>query len=74
MAQMDLQLTQSRLAQHTMEEAIGSPFPAAQHLAANIANHNMMPGAHGHIQRGTYGRSAGNSFERGSFNTSVQTS
>ncbi|SMR47199.1 unnamed protein product [Zymoseptoria tritici ST99CH_3D1] len=74
MAQMDLQLTQSRLAQHTMEEAIGSPFPTAQHLAANIANHNMLPVANGQVPRGTYGRSAGNSFERSSFNTSVQTS
>lgn len=45
MAQMDLQLTQSRLAQHTMEEAIGSPFPTAQHLAANISTQVMLPGA-----------------------------
>jgi hypothetical protein len=74
MAQMDLQLTQSRLAQHTMEEAIGSPFPAAQHLAVNIANHNIMPGTHVSSQHGTFGRSAGSSFERGSFNTSTQTS
>lgn len=45
MAQMDLQLTQSNLAQHTMEQAIGSPFPAAQHLAATIPGQGMMPGA-----------------------------
>lgn len=37
MAQMNLALTQSHLAQHTMEQAIGSPFPTAQHLAVNIA-------------------------------------
>ena len=52
MAQMDLQLskerqerigqadvdelTQSRIAQHTVEQAIGSPFPSAQHLAFNM--------------------------------------
>lgn len=36
MAQMNLQLDQSRLAQHTMQEAIGSPFPHARRLAANI--------------------------------------
>jgi hypothetical protein len=44
MAQMELQLTQSRRVQHTMEEAIGSPFPAAQHLAANINNRGSMMG------------------------------
>lgn len=36
MAQMDLELTQSRMARHTVEQAIGSPFPAAQQLAFNI--------------------------------------
>lgn len=36
MAQMDLELTQSRIAKHTVEEAIGSPFPAAQQLAFSI--------------------------------------
>ncbi|KAK0345558.1 hypothetical protein LTR02_009506 [Friedmanniomyces endolithicus] len=52
MAQMDLQLahqqhdrvaqndfdafTQSQIARHTVEQAIGSPFPAAQHLAMNM--------------------------------------
>jgi len=36
MAQMDLELTQSRITRHTVEEAIGSPFPAAQQLAFNI--------------------------------------
>ncbi len=35
MAQMDLELTQSRIAKHTVEEAIGSPFPTAQQLAFN---------------------------------------
>ncbi|KAK4963143.1 hypothetical protein LTR10_000771 [Elasticomyces elasticus] len=33
MAQMDFQLTQSNIARHTVEQAIGSPFPAAQRLA-----------------------------------------
>lgn len=49
MAQMDLQLSsvrhvpsnqdlldQSRIAQHTVEQAIGSPFPGAQNLAFNL--------------------------------------
>ncbi|KAK5122733.1 hypothetical protein LTR85_003648 [Meristemomyces frigidus] len=46
MAQMDLQLSrerqerieldQSRITQHTVEQAIGSPFPAAQNLAMNL--------------------------------------
>lgn len=68
MAQMDLQLTQSRLAQHTMEEAIGSPFPHAQHLAASIPGHNMLPGAHGMLP-GSFGNNrAPSSFDRGSFN------
>jgi hypothetical protein len=38
MAQMELELTQSRIARHTVEEAIGSPFPAAQQLAYNIGS------------------------------------
>lgn len=67
-AQMELQITQSRLVQHTMEEAIGSPFPNAQHLAANITGHNMLPGAHG-IPPSTYGNSrAPITSERSSFN------
>ncbi|TKA24013.1 hypothetical protein B0A50_06904 [Salinomyces thailandicus] len=53
MAQMDLQLakerqdrmsqaeidelTQSRITQHTVEQALGSPFPGAQNLAFNMA-------------------------------------
>ncbi|KAK5136495.1 hypothetical protein LTR08_003140 [Meristemomyces frigidus] len=48
MAQMDLQMSkerqermseldQSRITQHTVEQAIGSPFPAAQHLAFSMA-------------------------------------
>lgn len=41
MAQMELEVTQSRLAQHTVEEAIGSPFPTAQHLAFNMTGHGM---------------------------------
>ena len=36
MAQMELEVTQTRLAKHTVEEAIGSPFPSAQHLAFNL--------------------------------------
>lgn len=71
MAQMDLQITQSRLAQHTMEEAIGSPFPAAQHLAANITGHNMMPGAGALAQPNPYSRTA-TPLERGSFNVPQQ--
>lgn len=41
MAQMDLELTQSRITRHTVEQAIGSPFPAAQHLAFNITGPDM---------------------------------
>ena len=41
MAQMELELTQSRIAKHTVEEAIGSPFPAAQHLAFNMNGPGM---------------------------------
>jgi hypothetical protein len=33
MAQMELEVTQSRLTRHTVEQAIGSPFPAAQDIA-----------------------------------------
>lgn len=73
MAQMDLQITQSRLAQHTMEEAIGSPFPAAQHLAANITGHSMMPGGAGLAQSNPYSRAA-SPFEHGSFNMPRQQS
>lgn len=43
MAQMEIEVNQSRLAQHTVEEAIGSPFPAAQHLAFNFASPGMTP-------------------------------
>ena len=43
MAQMDLELTQSRITKHTVEEAIGSPFPAAQHLAFNMSGPGMLP-------------------------------
>lgn len=68
MAQMDLQLTQSRLAQHTMEEAIGSPFPAAQHLAANIPSQHMAASVtQSFPQTNGYGRAA-SPFERGNFN------
>lgn len=79
MALMDLQLNQSRLAQHTMEEAIGSPFPAAQHLAANITGHNMLANANANVlaqaqaQANPYSRSA-SPFERGSFNMPQQQS
>lgn len=69
MAQMNLQLTQSRLAQHTMEEAIGSPFPTAQHLAASIPGHTTMPAVHNLAQGAAYNRAA-SPFERGSFNIS----
>lgn len=73
MAQMDLQLTQSRLAQHTMEEAIGSPFPAAQHLAANIPAQAMLSGAGGLAQAAQYNRAAGSfSSGGGSFNMAQQ--
>lgn len=71
MAQMDLQITQSRLAQHTMEEAIGSPFPAAQHLAANITGHAMMPSAAGLAQPNPYSRTA-TPLERSNFNMPQQ--
>ena len=47
MAQMELELTQSRITKHTVEEAIGSPFPAAQHLAFNIGGPNMLPPQNG---------------------------
>lgn len=47
MAQMDLELTQSRITKHTVEEAIGSPFPAAQHLAFNISEPGMVRGQNG---------------------------
>ncbi|KAK4504673.1 hypothetical protein PRZ48_002634 [Zasmidium cellare] len=72
MAQMDLQITQSRLAQHTMEEAIGSPFPAAQHLAANITGQTMMSGAAAALtQPNPYSRTS-TPLERGSFNMPQQ--
>lgn len=69
MALMDLELNQTRLARHTMEEAIGSPFPAAQHLAANITGNNMLPGVHRTHAPSMYGNSkTPTSFERSSFN------
>ena len=43
MAQMELEVTQSRLTKHTVEEAIGSPFPSAQHLAFDITGPGMLP-------------------------------
>jgi hypothetical protein len=66
MAQMDLQLTQSRLAQHTMEEAIGSPFPSAQHLAASIPGHTMVPSLSSLSQALGYTRAV-TPYERGPF-------
>ncbi|GIZ46629.1 hypothetical protein CKM354_000974800 [Cercospora kikuchii] len=69
MAQMNLQLTQSRLAQHTMEEAIGSPFPTAQHLAASIPGHSMLPSVNGLSQATDFSR-ATTPFENG--NISLQ--
>ena len=51
-AQMDIALAQCRITQHTVEEAIGSPFPAAQHLAYNMGGHGMLPvhnGFHGRV-------------------------
>lgn len=68
MALMNLELTQSRLAQHTMEEAIGSPFPGAQHLAVNINGHNMLPGARNITALSTQDNSRAGSFVRGGFN------
>jgi len=38
MAQMQMDFTQSHLARQTVEQAIGSPFPAAQDLAYNGFN------------------------------------
>lgn len=67
--QQELQITQSRLAQYTMEEAIGSPFPSASQLAANISGHNML--GHGMGPASMYGdgsRASTATFERGSFN------
>lgn len=43
MAQMEIEVNQSRLAKHTVEEAIGSPFPTAQHLAFNFAGPGIIP-------------------------------
>lgn len=48
MAQMDLELTQSRITKHTVEEAIGSPFPGAQQLAFNIGGVSSNA-AHGRV-------------------------
>ena len=53
MAQMELEVTQSRLTKHTVEEAIGSPFPAAQHLAFNLTGPGMLP-----PQQGFQGRAS----------------
>lgn len=60
MARMDLELTQSRIAKNTMEEAIGSPFPVATQLALNVGGapgydlqHRSIPHHSGrHLQRG----------------------
>ncbi|RMZ10212.1 hypothetical protein D0862_03363 [Hortaea werneckii] len=41
-AEMD-ELTQSRIAQHTVEQAIGSPFPGAQNLAFNMTGGMALP-------------------------------
>ena len=42
MSQAELdELTQSRIAQHTVEQAIGSPFPGAQNLAFNMGGHML---------------------------------
>lgn len=38
MAQMDLELNQSRLARHTVEQVISSPFPSARDLAINMGS------------------------------------
>lgn len=69
--QMQLQLNQSHLAQHTMEQAIGSPFPAAQHLAASIPGHNMISFANSFPQGADFGR-ASTSFDRGNINGQQQ--
>lgn len=47
MAQMEIEVNQSRLAKHTVEEAIGSPFPTAQHLAFNFAAPGVIPPPNG---------------------------
>lgn len=71
MAQMNLQLDQSRLVQHTMQEALGSPFPNAQMLAANIPSHAMPSAGNSFAQATDYSR-ASTPFERGSFNSQSQ--
>lgn len=47
MAQLEVELTQSRITQHTVEQAIGSPFPAAQQLAFNVNGQGMVPPTNG---------------------------
>ena len=37
----EMELAQSHIARHTVEEAIGSPFPAAQHLAFNLGGFGL---------------------------------
>lgn len=71
MAQMNLQLDQSRLAQHTMQEAIGSPFPNAQLLASNLSGHGMPSAGNSFAQVSEFSR-ASTPFERGSFNSQSQ--
>lgn len=54
MAEMNIELTQSRITKHTVEEAIGSPFPSAQHLAFNMSGSGLphQTGFHGRASPG----------------------
>lgn len=48
MAQMDLELTQSRITKHTMEQAIGSPFEPARDLSSYYDAPSARIGPHSH--------------------------
>lgn len=71
MALMHLQLDQSRSAQHTMNLALGSPYPNASQLAANIPGHSVLSASNSFPQVTDYSR-APTPFERGSFNGQSQ--
>lgn len=66
MAQMNLQLDQSRLAQHTMQEAIGSPFPHARRLAANIPVPGLLSAGNQFSQPNDFSRTS-RPFERSGY-------
>lgn len=68
MAQMNLQLDQSRLAQHTMQEAIGSPFPHAQRLAASIPVPGLLSAGNQFSQPNDFSRTS-RPFERSGYNS-----